>query len=223
MRKLPLATLILDHDLYPRTEINTTNVNYLRDAFVSGVKLPPVIIDKKSKIVIDGFHRVTMYRKINDKMEIDVIEKSYKSKADMFRDAMRANSRHGVNLTRFDRTRCVLLGEQLNLTLDQIAADLAMTIDAVGALKTDRVGNLKTNGGIKIPLKKSILHMSGQTLTQQQYEANRHLSGMSAMFHVNQLILLIENDLLDSADTGLLNRLDYLCNLLNNAQLHPTQ
>lgn len=215
MIKRKLAELILDYNFYPRTQIDSSHVRYLRIAHEGGAHLPPPITDRKSKRVVDGFHRVTMYRRIDPETEINVIEKNYKDEAAMFAEAMRLNAHHGRNLGPFDRMHCILRAEELKMTVDQIAANLSMTVEAIGELKTDRIGNLRVDGvKTEIPIKRTIHHMSGKQLTKRQYEANDKLGGMNQIFYVNQLIELIEADLLDLSNANLRQRLAYLFDLL---------
>lgn len=225
MTKLPVGDLVLDFALYPRADVDRQHCSYMAEAIRAGATLPPVIIDKKSKRVTDGFHRVRTYLRVYDpNHKIEVIEKSYRTDAAMFLDAMRYNASHGRMLSTFDRAHCILLGEQFGIEPDQIAGALQITMDAVGKLKADRVGTLRTRTvtssgqrkGQRIPLKRTIRHMSGTTLTKAQYEANDKLSGMEQLFYVNQLVTLIENDLLDKENEKLFDGLRKLHELLES-------
>ena len=89
MKKMKAAELVLDFDLYPRNSLDPHNVKNIIEAISSGIELPPVIADRKSKRVIDGFHRVRgNLRLFGDDAEISVIEKDYRNEAAMFLDAM---------------------------------------------------------------------------------------------------------------------------------------
>ena len=214
-----LSDLVFDYDLYPRSQLDGQHVHYMREARAAGVKFPPLIADKKSRRVIDGFHRGRMYaREDGPDAEVEVILRTYKSEGAMFLDAMRLNSAHGRMLTTFDRSRCLLRAEELKLQPEEVAAALSITCEALGKLRADRVGSLRAVGnqttGEKIPLKRTIAHMAGRTLTRAQSEANARLSGMNAVFYVNQVILLLENKLLDWDDGRLIPRLQRLHELL---------
>jgi len=104
MQTININSLVLDFTLYPRCRVDDQHASYMLESVKAGVELPPVIIDKKSKRVIDGFHRVTAMKrffKLNkkEKPEITAIIKTYKSEADMFLDAMKYNAAHGRMLT----------------------------------------------------------------------------------------------------------------------------
>ena len=219
MRKVPLAELVLDFDLYPRADVDSQHVHYMAEAFNAGATLPPLVIDKATKRVVDGFHRVRMYRRVlPEGSKVEVLEKTYKNDAELFLDAMRYNAGHGRTLTTFDRAHCVLLAERFKIKPEQNATALQLTVDAVGKLRIERVGTLRSYGKSSerhIPLKRTIAHMSGQTLTKAQYEANDKLSGMNQLFYVNQLVTLIKNDLLDTENEKLLEGLRVLHELLD--------
>jgi len=213
MRSMKAAEVVLDFELYPRNNVDSHNVGTIIDAMVAGVELPPIIIDKKSKRVIDGFHRVKAHlRLLGDDARINVIEKSYKNEAAMFLDAMRYNASHGARLDPCDRTHCIIIAEKLGLTNDQIAGALNMKPDKLGALRADRMA---TSGGLNIALKRTVRHLAGQNLTERQNEANDKLSGMNQQFYANQLIELIESKMLDLSDAKLLERLRLLHDLLD--------
>ena len=236
MQKVNINSLILDFDLYPRCKVDSQHAGYMLDSIEAGVELPPVIIDKKSKRVIDGFHRVTAWQrffKLNKEEipTINVILKSYTSEANMFLDAMKYNASHGRMLTQYDRAHCIIKAEALELSIDVTSGALSITVDKYGELRAEHTGELHVSPHLSkkgnkttrktahhktklIPLKRTIKHLAGKELTVQQVEVNKKLSGMNQSFYVNQLIDLIESDLLDRENTNLMARLEKLYDLL---------
>jgi hypothetical protein len=213
--KLKVSELIVDFDLYPRAEINTQHAHYMAEALAAGAEFPLIVADQKSKRIVDGVHRHRVYGKaLGPDAEIEVHLKSYRNDAEMFIDAMRLNSNHGRALTTFDRTHCILRAEALKISMDQIAASLHLTKDAVGDLRKERVGTMHGPRGGVIALKRTIRHMAGHKLTSEQSDANDRLSGMDQLFYVNQLILLLENDLIDTSNEKLMEGLSKLRDLL---------
>ena len=214
--RLKVGELILDMELYPRGEIDGTRIGHLRDALNAGESLDPITADKTSKKVSDGFHRTKLYlRDFGGDYKVDVFLKDYATEAELLTDAARLNARHGKPLNRHDKVRCLLLAEKLGVPADEMAAALSMTVDAAGELRTERVGKLKTNGReADVPLKRTFRHLAGKRLTKGQAEANRRSSGMNAVFYVNQVIDMLENDLLDPEDDRVIQRLTTLKELL---------
>lgn len=209
MKTYKAAELVEDFDLYPRNNVDSQHVKHLVEALAAGEELPPGIIDKKTKRLIDGFHRkrarIQLY---GPDAEMEVIEKTYKNDAEMFLDAMRYNAAHGVKLDQCDRTHCVIIAERLSIPLEAVAGALHVPIERLGMLRTHRTA--LGSSGLTIPLKRTISHFAGKRLNKAQAEANEKLSGMNQAFYANQLIMLIENRLLDLEDERLMDRLKVL-------------
>lgn len=214
MTKVPLASLVLDFKLYPRGEVSSQHVHYLVEAMEACAKIPPIVVCKASRRVVDGFHRYrACERKDGAEGTIAIVEKTYKSDAELFVDAMRCNNSHGAALSKFDKTHCVLRAEELGITMDEVASALQVTTEAIGDLKIDRVGRMWSTKQ-RIPLKRTIRHMAGKPLTTGQQEANDKLSGMNQRFYVEQLVLLLTNDLIDTENEPLMESLKRLHGLL---------
>lgn len=212
MKKRRAAELIEDFDLYPRNNVDASHIRSLCDSLAAGVKFPPILIDQKSKRVVDGIHRLrAALRFFGDEAEIDVVEKTYPDEAAMFLDAMRLNAAHGAKLDSADRVHCAIVAERLKISLDKVAGALNVPKDKLGALVSDRTA---TAGRLKIALKNTNRHFAGKHLTERQIEANERSSGMNQAFYVNQLIDLIEAGLLNRDDAKLMERLTVLQGLL---------
>lgn len=226
MKKVKIAELILDYNLYPRTVVDRQHIAYMAEAENAGAKLPPVLIDAKTKKVIDGFHRITMWRsKYGDEAIIEVEEKRYADEKEMLLDSIRLNAHHGRVLTTQDRVRCTILAEKLHIDEEILSSAMCLTVAKIGKLRVERIGRLKVASNDHmgysgyIPLKRTIEHKAGQKLTKRQAEANDKLSGMNQSFYVNQIILLIENNLLNKQDERLMKRLKRLYELLEDMAL----
>ena len=215
MREMKAAELVLDFEVYPRNNLDAHNVRCIVDALEAGVELPPIIIDKKSKRVVDGFHRTrAVLRYGGEDATIQVIEKVYRDDAAIFLDAMRYNGAHGARLDPCDRTRCTIIAGRLNIPLEAVAGALHMPAEKLGKLQNGRTA--KGTGGLTIPLKRTNQHMAGRNLNKAQQAANERSSGMNQVFYVNQIIDLIEAKLLDREDEKLLERLQHLHGLLES-------
>lgn len=213
-----ISELVFDYDVYPRSELDTQHVGYIAEAYRAGQHLPPVVICGKSRRIVDGFHRCKALLRIHGKeAAVDCIEKHYKSEADLFEDAIRYNAPHGRRLSTHDRVHCMLIAERLSLTVDRVAAVLCMSLEAAKELTVDRTA--VGSNSLHVPLKRTVRHMAGQTLTEKQEQANDRLSGMQQVFYVNQVITLIESDMLDTTNEQLMERLAALAKLIRQMKL----
>lgn len=212
MRTFKVSELVFDFGFYPRMQVDAQHTAYIADAMAAGYEFPPIIVDKASRRIVDGFHRARGAQKLHGKdATITGIEKHYKDDREMFLDAMRYNSSHGRTLTVYDRAHCALLGADLEIDDEALAGALHVSTQSIGELRTNRFA--KSDSKL-IPIKRTIAHFAGRRLTKGQVEANRKLSGMEQTFYANQLILLIENDLLETANENLMERLAVLAMLL---------
>lgn len=209
--KVKLSEIVMDYDIYPRSETDPYHVRSMVEALTAGVKMPPIVVDAKSKRITDGFHRVKAYRKFYDDANVmvdaEVIE--YKSESDIIADAIRRNVNHGRALTKHDKVHCIVMLEPFALKPQQVAELLNMTTDAVGELRINRTATGMASRS-PIALKRTISHMAGKRLTKSQQTANSKLSGMNQSFYVRQLLILIRNDLLDTSDERLMAELTEL-------------
>lgn len=193
--KIKASKLVLDYDIYPRQDVQSYNVHLMVEALEAGTVLPSIIVDKKSKRVVDGFHRVRAYRRLfGPDAEIPCILKEYVSDDDMFTEAMALNSTHGRNLTPYDRARCLARAEELKMDPAVVAKALNMTVETLGRLKTERLGYFQAK---PIVLKGTTVHLAGEELTEEQLEYNRRAGGMNQAFYINQVIAMLEADAVD--------------------------
>ncbi|TAL38062.1 MAG: hypothetical protein EPN97_04305 [Alphaproteobacteria bacterium] len=217
VKQVKVGSLVVDYNLYPRVEVDQQHIGYMREALRAGEALPPIVIIEKDSRIIDGVHRRGAYMaEFGPDHEIQVVAKAYKNEGAAYLEAMRLNAGHGRSLTRFDRVHALLHAEELGLTADQTAVALGMTVEALGKLRADRVGKLHVPGkkSTEVPIKRTISHMAGKSMSAEQVHANSKLSGMNQTFYVNQIITLIEADLLDTDNEDLLNRLAHLARLI---------
>lgn len=211
MRRLQVGELILDFSLYPRQSIDPQNVTHLREALDAGVSLPPVVACGKTLRVVDGFHRVRTYlHRHGPTFEVDVDDRDYANDAELFADAIRFNSAHGRGLTSYDRAHCTIVAQRINLPADLMARCMNITPNKLSDIRATRLAAVDGPDPRPIPIKRTIRHLNGQTLTQEQHAASKRLSGMDQVFYVNQLTTLIEMDLLDKSNGELMGRIRYL-------------
>jgi hypothetical protein len=98
-----IAGLLFDWNIYPRKEIDKGKVNDYAKALKTGATFPPIKVGlfEENKIVVDGFHRA--HSRIQ--LKIDYIEcriLRFQSEAELFAEAVRANSSHGKPFTEIE-------------------------------------------------------------------------------------------------------------------------
>lgn len=214
METVKAASLILDFAVYPRNQIDDTHVLDLARAVEAGIELPPVIADKKSKRVVDGFHRVRRALRDGPDAEIAVEWRRYKNEADLFLDAVRLNAGHGRRFSHFDQAHCLVIADRMQIDSEYLASALSLTVDRLSHLRMTKtaIGPMQ----VAIPIKQTLGHLAGQPLTSAQVEGNQRATGAPQMLYVNQLINVIESGTLNIGNERLMERLQHLARLLDS-------
>jgi len=221
MPRVKTATLLLDFNLYPRHKINPYNVKEIANAIESGANIPSIIVDRNSKRVIDGFHRVRAYEKLfKESATIEVEWRQYATEAEMFLDAIVSNASHGDKLSKYDRVRCQQIAEQFKIEPDVLAPALSCTVEVLEEIKITKEANYK---GLPIPLKATVRHLAGKNISDKQFNGIKKAGGHPIVFYVNQVLNALEKDLVDWLDhrhtDSLLKLYDVLGNSLREKEL----
>lgn len=206
------AAIRVDEALYPRHDKAKQVAAQYAEAKRAGAKFPPIKVDQHGRL-IDGLHRL-MADDINGQTQIEVERVRVKDDAEFFKLAVTANAHHGTRYTGIDYALMVLKGREMGIPDDEIARLVYVTPGYLEeAIKDWFAINSKSE---QVALKRTIRHMRGRKLTGDQIAANSKLSGMNQTFYVNQLLLLLENDLIDTDNPKLVEKLTSLQEALGN-------
>ncbi len=214
---IPAGSLVLDFQVYPRHQVSETHVRDLARALEAGATLPPVIGERKTRRVVDGFHRTRAALKVSEQAEIEVSWRDYAGEKELLLDAIRLNSGHGQKLTPYDMARCVVLADEFKFEPAELASALSLTVERVEKL---RVSKTAQDSDHKVTaIKRTLYPFRGRRLSRRQMTGNEKASGHSALFLVFQVVNLIENDLIDRGDEKLAAALERLGGLLSTRQI----
>ncbi len=219
IRTVALAEIVEDYTLYPRTAVDRTHVTSLSRVLEAGGKLPPMVVEKGTLRLVDGWHRLRAYRHVlgaDAKMSVEV--RAYDSEAALYADALVMNAPHGKRLTAYDIVTAITKGEKIGLTRDVIATSLSVKREYVDGLVTSRTaigGN-----GKKAPLKYTVRHMAGKPLSESQLDVMPRVGGLGQPFYVNQVLLLLRNHMVDTGNENLMASLRDLYDALRTFLAH---
>jgi hypothetical protein len=173
----PLTWLVEDWDLYPRQQVDSSNVRDLADALKIGDELPPITAEKSTGRIIDGFHRRRAYLRVfGANHEVPVVLRDYPGEADAFADAVRLNRSHGRKLNSSDLIKSVRRLREMGIDDDQIETVVRIPRARVEKLNV-RIAVSETEE--PVPLKGGDTHLRGKTLNHEQIEALSHRVGVS--------------------------------------------
>lgn len=216
--RVKVAELVEDLNLYPRHAVDTQHVTQIALALEAGETMPPIVADKKSRRIVDGFHRCRgAVRVWGDEAEVEVEFREYKSEREIILDAIRMNAHHGRRLDKMDQVRAVHMAMATGAPLNVIALALHVPEHHITKLEL-RVAKVAQSAPQAVPhtkpaviaLKRPVLHMQGKQMTKAQADAVESMPGTSFSLLCRQLILAIENDLVDTSDEALLEQLSAL-------------
>jgi hypothetical protein len=217
---VPLAQLVEDMEIYPRHAVDSTHVQAIFHALESGVELPPIVADKKSKRITDGWHRARAYRRfLGPEGSVGVQLIAYKDEAAMKLDAVARNATHGRRLDGIDKTRSVIMLRHSGFSDDEIAGALNVPEERITKLvvrvaKAPKGSAASVPGTNSITLKRSVSHLEGKSLTRSQADAHGMMPGTSFLLLAKQLCKAMEEGLIDPADKKLAEQLRRLHSLL---------
>ena len=219
---ISIAELIEDLSIYPRNELDEANVARLAQALEAGNSLPPIVADKKSKRIVDGWHRVRAYRRVfGPEHVIEAELRAYPDEASLVLDSVEMNARHGRQLNGTDRVRSAVMLEKYGFSSKQIAFALHVTEAQVQRL-TVRVAKTRAATAEAIPGTKTIAlkrfdsWMVNKTLTAEQVETHAMLPGTAPTLHVRQLLEALRSQMVDLTDDKLVALLCELRDVLND-------
>ncbi len=209
---LKVADLVLDPELYPRHQVDSTVVRRFADAMQAGAEFPPIKVSAEGNVVVDGRHRLAAWRRVHgDDAEIPALVVKYESRLDLFEEAVRTNSAHGTVLTPFDQALCVTRFRELGADEGRIRRVLTLTETAYGDLIRRK---LALRDGKSVPLKRTLQHLAGKELSTAQADLNVRAGGLKPTHYINQLIDLLESDGLDFTNEIVVDKLRRLAELL---------
>ena len=178
MKSLMLSELVIDFSVYPRVGVDPQHQAALVEAMENGASFPPIVICRRSRRIVDGFHRCGAYRQAyGDEHRVDVVEKEYRDEATLFLDAMRYNSSHGRILTAYDRAHSIAVAQRLAIDDRLVAGALHIAPSRIGAFKMDRA---KFKGSVQIPTRKRLGRRRQLTFVDHAEAVIRHLRNGTA-------------------------------------------
>jgi len=138
VRMVPISELVIDlreeTTLYPRNKVDPKHERDLARMLGLGIVLPPILVDERTKRVVDGVHRVGAHR-LQGRLEIAADVKDYADERAMFVEAMTIGSDDKLALNSSDKVRCCQIAERLGIEDTTLAQALALSFSHLRAIK----------------------------------------------------------------------------------------
>jgi hypothetical protein len=213
---IEISSLVFDETIYPRRNVDEMHIRSMMHAMEGGIELPPIVVDRKSKRIVDGVHRyhAALRRGLT---KIRGVFKSYADEAELFKDAVQLNSGAGLKLGTDDSLKVIDICARLDIREIDQAAMLRTSVAHIRVI-AKRFAHVE-GGAKRVPLKASVRHFSGETITVEQEQAMQSAPGNSYLFLTNQFISAFERRLMPLWERHpvLWDRLEVLSDLMLEA------
>ena len=169
--QLPIAKLVEDMSIYPRHEIDMQHVGGIVQALEAGGQLPPIVADKKSLRIVDGWHRCRAYKRfLGSEGVIDVELRAFRDDKAIMLEAVNLNATHGRKLDRIDQVRIAVMLREFGIQTSRIALALHVTERQVEKLHIRiATASVESHGTItgttNVALKRPVQHLAGTRLS----------------------------------------------------------
>lgn len=195
--RVSISSLVRDTDFYPRHRVDGMHVRRLAEALDAGAQFPPVVADKATRILTDGWHRCQAVEgKYGPGAEIEVEWVEYETQAEVFLAAASEAAVSKLPLSPHDQARIVVRAEELGVPLERVASaitvpveKLRLRVNIASPGPSTFIGGIAGSKPEKVVLKSDLAHLAGTELTDAQIEANRKSAGLGVAFHANQVSL----------------------------------
>ena len=205
---VPAASLVEDFALYPRHDVDGSHVADLARALRAGVVLPPVVADRATRRLADGWHRRRAAIRVHGaEAPIAVRFRDYADEAALFADAVELNSQHGRRLDRQDQIRVTVLASGSGWTRRRSGPSCT---SSRGGAAAARPGGLRGGRGPAGAGQAGGRAPSGPDPDGRTGAAMKTFCGVRLSQQMTQLLGAVESGLLDLTDERLCRRLHRL-------------
>ncbi len=190
--KVRAIELVFDWNLWPRQsaqKLDGTNLARMKEALKTGFTMPPIIVDKKSMRIIDGFHRTRAVLDVfGDDGKLDAVLKDYEDDGEMFLEAGATNHHHGLPMSPKDRAHFIAKCRRMKIPWPAVAKALSSDPEKLKAFVKARTAKTQTGETIPLPAGAAKAY-AGKTLNSQEEHYVRTETGYGGpSMHVSILI-----------------------------------
>lgn len=157
MSEVELSSIIFLESLYPRSNFDNDRVNSYR---LNLDDLPPIIVQREKRILVDGYHRLLAHRIEGCKtIKVDFIDIS---KDLILFEAVKRNAKHGLQLSLSEKKSIARQFYKQDISIKEIAEVLAISKGSLSNWLTDLIQDARDEE------KRKILDLHLQCMTQQE-------------------------------------------------------
>lgn len=172
-KKIKLNEIKIDPKIIVRG-VDSVTVSHYTEALRAGSVFPPMVIDKKNRLVC-GHHRLPAHRvAFGDDHQVTVYVTDKTKDIDLIIIAAGENTKHGRPMTPIEKREIQILLEKNGISESKISEILGVRIIKLEQWADMRVAVIGQDGKTEDrPLKRGFEHMSGRSITEKAYESHR--------------------------------------------------
>ena len=199
-RKVKVGGLKIDEKLTQIRPVNLVFVSRYRQAYRQGSIFPLIIIQKGTKRIVSGNHRVTaLLQEYGKDHTIEVFEKEYKNELEILSDFAKENANHGNAISDFTKRKLTAALVKENATPEFIASLFNISVRRVEQLGEGMIkvviGSGKTEEVVDKPAKHGFT--PEKPIKETDYkEHERKDRGFTVIQQTSQLVRWLEKDLI---------------------------
>ena len=206
---------------YRVRDIDPHKVTIFKDRFKTGAQFPPIVLDQNYNI-IEGNHRYQALMNLNPDCEVEVIVKHYDSVKDRLIDAGIYNQKNGFPLDAFEEKRLAFRLRGAKASESEIEKAVGRPFKIIERWYGQAILVVGAKGQSREEPRKGGIARSIKEVSDSQYEVIvNKASGWSPTFHIDQIVLHIDNETIDLEDERVIDRLKALSDLLISVLKNP--
>jgi hypothetical protein len=208
--KVKTGELFIDPKLTKMRPTNPYYVSQYRQAYRAEAPMPYIIIQKGTKRVVSGIHRLTALRlEYGTDYTIQVVEQELNTELEVLQFFAKENATHGNALSNFSRRNIAVEIIKEGGTAEQVASIFNISVNRVAILCDGEVAQVIIGSpDSDNPETEDVLVKNGfepqHPITKEEYETHLKADrGIPVTSQINQLIRWLKGDLIKRNDQNL--------------------
>ncbi len=186
--KMKIKDIVVKMEYYPRIGLDEDTVVRYLELYKMGVSLPPILIQKKGSIPIDGLHRLEAQIRLG-REEVEVLFEDI-PESEIYLTSIRINNRHGRPFSgddKYGQIRTLRFETTPMLTYEKISKAVLLSISRVGEICREIESEFNINGTIyaKIDGRSNLTPEENREI-QDRIDAGERTSDIAADYPVGE-------------------------------------
>ena len=179
-----IKDIVVKKEYFPRINLNEETIARYQEIYELGESLPPIIVQKEKKILIDGFHRLEAQKRLGYE-DVDVHLMDIPEDA-IYLKSIELNRQHGLPFSREDRNtqiRKLRFETTPPLTYEEIGKAVVLSTSRVGEICRDMEFNINGTINAKVDLRSNLTPQENEEI-QDRVEAGESTSKIAQDYPV---------------------------------------